>query len=56
MNYVNFGQLPDFIGHKGPIDSIAFSFDNKLIASGGRDKKIKIWNIEDGELLTTLST
>ncbi|MDF2386841.1 hypothetical protein JMG10_35595 [Nostoc ellipsosporum NOK] len=30
-------------GHSGSIYSVAFSPNGKIIASGGQDSKIKIW-------------
>jgi len=36
-------------GHTDRIDSIAFSPDGNLLASGGRDKIIILWNISDPE-------
>lgn len=33
-----------FVDHTGDVLSCSFSADNRQIASGGRDKKIKIWN------------
>lgn len=43
-----------FKGHTGDIWSVAVSPDNKLIASGGRDQTIRLWNLESGELIVTL--
>lgn len=34
-----------FINHTRDVLSVAFSPDNRQIASGGRDKNLKIWNI-----------
>jgi energy-coupling factor transporter ATP-binding protein EcfA2 len=42
-----------FVGHKGSIKSLVFSPDNKLIASAGQDKIIRLWN-KKGKLLHTL--
>lgn len=38
----------------GGIDSIAFTPDSKLIASGSKDKTIKIWQVDTGKELMTL--
>lgn len=34
-----------FINHSRDVLTVAFSPDNRQIASGGRDKQLKIWNI-----------
>jgi len=33
-----------FIGHTKDVLSVAFSFDNRQIVSGSRDRSIKLWN------------
>ncbi|UYV67831.1 hypothetical protein LAZ67_5002175 [Cordylochernes scorpioides] len=33
-----------FVGHKNDVTSVSLSADNKVIASGSRDKTVKIWN------------
>ena len=42
-------------GHKGTIFCIQFSSNNCYILSGSADNTIKIWDIERGKLLQTLS-
>ena len=41
-------------GHTSLITSVSFSPDGKTIASGSRDKTIKLWNTINGKLLTTI--
>jgi len=41
-------------GHSKIVNSIAFSPDGRTLASGGWDKKIKIWEVTSGKLLRTL--
>ena len=36
------------------IDSVKFSFDGSLVASGSLDETIKIWNPHTGECIKTL--
>ncbi|KAJ7108201.1 hypothetical protein C8R44DRAFT_884965 [Mycena epipterygia] len=38
-------------GHSGPVNSITFSPDGALIASGSRDKTMCVWDAQTGELL-----
>ena len=40
-------------GHTDTIDSVAFSPDGKLLASGASDKTVKLWNIETGGNIAT---
>lgn len=37
-----------------PVMGVAFSPDGNLLATVGADKKIKIWDVNDGELINTL--
>ena len=41
-------------GHSDYIWSICFLNDGKMVASGSRDKIIKIWNIETGKVIRNL--
>ena len=41
-------------GHSNTIRSICFLNDGKMVASGSRDKIIKIWNIETGKVIRNL--
>ena len=38
----------------GSVESVCFSSDGKQIASGSRDRTVKIWNASSGELQSTL--
>ncbi|WP_318699320.1 MULTISPECIES: WD40 repeat domain-containing protein [unclassified Roseofilum] len=44
-----------FYGHQGPVYSVSYSPDGKTLASGGSDGKIKLWNLETGAKITTLT-
>lgn len=46
--------LHTLMGHSHIVSSLAISADAKLLVSGSRDKVIKIWQLETGELLHTL--
>jgi len=47
------GILGFIRGHRGPINSIAFSPKSPTLASGGNDKTVKVWHI-GGQLLCSL--
>ena len=49
------GNKHAFIGHTGDIRAIAFSKDGQMIASGGTDKTIRIWNVEAKRLMAILT-
>src|SRR6478672_10651644 len=36
--------------HKGSVLAVSFSPDGKTLASGSRDKTIKLWDVKSGEL------
>ncbi len=41
-------------GHTDFISAVAISPNGKLMASGGLDKKLNVWNLESGELVESL--
>lgn len=50
-------QLPEFVlqnGHSGEVNTLAFSPDGKILASGSGDNTIKLWEEATGKLLRTL--
>ncbi|WP_414567827.1 WD40 repeat domain-containing protein [Nostoc sp. CCY 9925] len=42
-------------GHNDPINSVAFSPDGQTLASGSRDGSVKLWDVQSGKELLTLS-
>ncbi|KAJ5166258.1 NACHT and WD40 domain protein [Penicillium canariense] len=47
-------ELLTLEGHTGPISSVAFSFDNQLVASSSEDCTVRLWNSHTGALYLTL--
>jgi WD40 repeat protein/uncharacterized caspase-like protein len=53
----NSGDKPELIlqsGHTKSANAVAFSPDNRWLASGGKDNLIKIWDLANGNILRTL--
>jgi WD40 repeat protein len=42
-------------GHTDWVNSVAFSPDGRLLASGSADRTIKLWDVASGSLVRTLS-
>ena len=50
--------MPDprhLLGHRGEVDSVAYSPDGKTLASGCKDTFLKLWDARTGKLLRTLT-
>src|SRR5205814_6185391 len=47
-------EVRPFAGHKGPVTSLAFSKDGKLLATTGSDATIRIWESASGEEILSL--
>ena len=47
-------QMGYFLGHKNWISCLC-AISNKILASGSGDNNIKIWNVEDRSIMSTLS-
>jgi WD40 repeat protein len=47
--------LRTLLGHGDFVNSVAFSPDGKMLASGGDDQTIKLWRVADGAELKTLT-
>ena len=46
-------NLPMYVssGHNGCVASVAFSRDGKTIVSGSKDRSVKIWDMETGDVV-----
>lgn len=44
------------LGHSDYVQSLTFSQDGKLLASGSGDKTIKLWDVETGREIRTMTT
>ncbi|MFH0992126.1 MAG: caspase family protein [bacterium] len=53
-----FAQQPELVvqtGHAEDVSTVAFSLDGKLLASGGRDKAVILWDVKTGKQMRTLT-
>jgi WD40 repeat protein len=41
-------------GHSGPVWSVCFSNDYKLVVSGSVDKTLNLWDVATGKCIKTL--
>jgi WD40 repeat protein len=48
-------KIRAFVGHGGPVGSAAFSPDGTRIVTASADKTARIWNVESGALIRTLT-
>lgn len=46
-NADNLGNVRTVKAHEGPMNSLAISKDDNLVVTGGRDKLVKIWDIQN---------
>ena len=42
-------------GHEDDVTSVAISTDNKIVASGSKDKTLKLWELATGKLISTVN-
>ena len=49
------GKLKAYcLGHQNAVGSLAISHDDRLLASGGRDGTLKLWNLPSGRLIASI--
>ncbi|EHJ14558.1 WD40 repeat domain-containing protein [Crocosphaera watsonii] len=53
-NIYNADERNRFQGHQSEVWSVSINPDGKTLASGSKDKTVKLWNLETGELIRTL--
>ena len=47
-------QVRVFSGHRGGINALAFSPDGRKLATGGEDKRIRIWDLASSNVIKEL--
>lgn len=47
QTFANEIELKDFKGHKGDIYSVDITFDDHLVASGGKDKFVRLFDLRE---------
>ena len=48
-------QTTNLRGFKMAVESVVFSPDGKLLASGGWDKMIRLWDVNDGQIISEMA-
>ncbi|MBI2926689.1 MAG: serine/threonine protein kinase [Verrucomicrobia bacterium] len=45
-----------FAGHEAPVECVALSPDGRLVVTGARDHRVKVWEADTGQLIRTLDS
>ena len=53
-DFAKWGKQFSFDAHLDLVEAIAFTADDRYIASGGNDRTIRIWRTDDGQLVRTM--
>ena len=56
LDVVTGSRISALSGHTKSVASLSFSSDGTLLVSGGRDKTIKLWDIQTGGVMKTLNS
>ncbi|MFO1502149.1 MAG: hypothetical protein U1G07_27880, partial [Verrucomicrobiota bacterium] len=53
--FPNGDEVRTIKGHSGWVKCLAFSPDGRMLASGGTDQRVRLWNVADGKLVHDLT-